>query len=383
MQPLSFSTIALIKILRTATAPASTLTTTASFKLTDGSNEGYGKQRTFGSLAWGCGAFVCGYLIDVYGMNSLFYYTYFFNFVSFFAFIFGIPNKNDTTTTNDGNNKSNGSIYKINSSSRQNSSDESDQFLPNTTDLIDKRNGEIIEHINNLQSSASKHKGTPALTLNGYIREIRRFLMDAPCRILLFNAFIYGIVMTVPDTFLFISLEKDFATSRTFAGLCTTTSIVACMPIFWHSERLIEHYGHYKMIFLAEVSCVVRLIAYALCPTGWPQSRYIILVIQLIHGVNFALFWSAIVDAMYKFSPKDLSASCMATLNIVYFSLSAAIGNVMWGVLYDMSGGVTTVYVTSALMLAISLGWFQGTETLITNSLTKINLENDAGQDSA
>ena len=385
MQPLSFSTIAWIKILRTATAPSSTLTTTASFKLTEGTNEGYGKQRTFGSLAWGCGAFVCGYLIDAYGMDSLFYYTYFFNLVSFFAFVFGIPNKNEISVSD--NMKSSNKIVS-NPSSRQNSKDayEIEPFLNNninnninnnsstlSIEMNDKRNGEIIEHINNLQSSStSKQKSSShssQLTLNGYLREIRRFLMDAPCRVLLCNAFMYGIVMTVPDTFLFISLEKDFGASRTFAGLCTTTSIIACMPIFWHSEQLITNYGHYKMILLAEMSCVLRLLAYALCPTGWPQSKYIILVIQLIHGVNFALFWSAIVDAMYKFAPKDLSASCMATLNIVYFTLSAAIGNIMWGVLYDISGGVITVYVISAIMLAISLYWFQGNEALITNSL--------------
>ena len=383
MQPLSFTTIALIKILRTATAPASTLTTTASFKLTDGSNEGYGQQRTFGSLAWGCGAFVCGYLIDSYGMNSLFYYTYFFNLVSFFAFVFGIPSKSDISTP-DSSIKANGNHKSSNtSSSRENSHDESDNFLSSSsTEMVDKRNEEIIEHINNIQGNTpSKNKSTQSqpLTLNGYIREIRRFLMDAPCRILLFNAFVYGVVMTVPDTFLFISLEKDFAASRTFAGLCTTTSIIACIPIFWHSERLIERYGHYKMIFFAEVSCVARLLGYALCPTGWPQSKYFILAIQIIHGVNFALFWSAIVDAMYKFAPKDLSASCMATLNIVYFNLSAAIGNLVWGILYDLSGGVTTVYVTSAIMLAICLAWFQRTEILITNSLT--NLEYKTGID--
>ena len=377
MQPLSFTTIALIKILRTATAPASTLTTTASFKLTDGSNEGYGKQRTFGSLAWGCGAFVCGYLIDSYGMNSLFYYTYFFNLVSFFAFVFGIPSKNDISTTDNSTNKTNGN-HKL-PSSRDNSNDESDNFLSsNSAEMLDKRNEEIIEHINSIQgNNPTKNKSlqSQTLTLNGYIREIRRFLMDAPCRILLFNAFVYGVVMTVPDTFLFISLEKDFAASRTFAGLCTTTSIIACMPIFWHSERLIERYGHYKMIFFAQISCIVRLLGYALCPTEWPESKYFILAIQLIHGVNFALFWSAIVDAMYKFAPKDLSASCMATLNIVYFTLSAAVGNLIWGILYDMSGGVTAVYVTSAIMLAICLTWFQQTEVLITNSLSKINVE--------
>ena len=45
----------------------------------------------FGSLAWGSGAFISGYLIDAYGMNTLFYYTYFFNIASFFFVVFVLP----------------------------------------------------------------------------------------------------------------------------------------------------------------------------------------------------------------------------------------------------------------------------------------------------
>ena len=39
-KPLTYNLIFLVKILRTTTAPSSTLTTTASFKLTEGTNEG-------------------------------------------------------------------------------------------------------------------------------------------------------------------------------------------------------------------------------------------------------------------------------------------------------------------------------------------------------
>ena len=39
-KPLTYNTILLVKVLRTATAPSNTLTTTASFKLTEGTKEG-------------------------------------------------------------------------------------------------------------------------------------------------------------------------------------------------------------------------------------------------------------------------------------------------------------------------------------------------------
>jgi hypothetical protein len=40
VKPLTYNTIFLVKVLRTTTAPSSTLTTTASFKLTEGTKEG-------------------------------------------------------------------------------------------------------------------------------------------------------------------------------------------------------------------------------------------------------------------------------------------------------------------------------------------------------
>ena len=43
-EPLTYKIIFIVKVLRTTTAPSATLTTTASFKLTEGTNEG--KQDT-------------------------------------------------------------------------------------------------------------------------------------------------------------------------------------------------------------------------------------------------------------------------------------------------------------------------------------------------
>ena len=49
-KPLTYNLIFIVKVLRTTTAPSSTLTTTASFKLTEGTNEGL-------TLRYSCNAF--------------------------------------------------------------------------------------------------------------------------------------------------------------------------------------------------------------------------------------------------------------------------------------------------------------------------------------
>jgi predicted MFS family arabinose efflux permease len=280
----------------------------------------------FGSLAWGSGAFISGILIDSYGMDSVFFYTYFFVMINFFCIMIGLPNKGTQKPT--------------------------------------------LSHSKSDEISQTVSMNTPMRNdLLSYISEMRQFFQSPPCRALLINIFGFGMAMTVPDTFLFISLEKDFHASRTYSGLCTATSIVACIPLFYYSESLLVKYGHFRMIMVAEYSCVIRLFLYSILPPSWPLSIYFILVVQMIHGLNFALLWSAAVDAMDKLSPSSLQTSCMAMLNVMFFTLSGACGNIIWGIVYDHSGNVVVVYWASAVCLIFFIVYFSFTQHIFMSSL--------------
>jgi PPP family 3-phenylpropionic acid transporter len=91
--PLTYNLIIIVKFVRTATAPMNTLTTIASLKLIEGSKEGYGEQRLYGSLAWGIGAFIVGVLIDQFGMNSMFAFTYLFQAIALGIVLKYLPGK--------------------------------------------------------------------------------------------------------------------------------------------------------------------------------------------------------------------------------------------------------------------------------------------------
>lgn len=88
--PLSFGTVLAVKVLRTFAAPTSTLTTTTTMALVEGSKQGYGEQRAFGSLGWGVGALLSGALIDLAGMDALFFYTYVLCGANFLIVYFGV-----------------------------------------------------------------------------------------------------------------------------------------------------------------------------------------------------------------------------------------------------------------------------------------------------
>ena len=348
--------------------------------------EGYGQQRMFGSLAWGGGAFIAGYLIDTYGMNALFYYTYLFNFTSLIFVIFILPTSTSTSTSTLNSNSN------VNSSANSNSTNSTPTnnhksgvrsliICPEEGGVPEKFTGlrckskssdsllEFLpkEHSANENSRYSIHK--ISRNFRQYFTGLFSYMSNAPCRAILFNSFLYGVVMTVPDTFLFVSLDVDFKASRTFSGMITSTSIIACLPLFWYSTSLIAKHGHYNLIFLAESSCVVRLLAYSLLSPTRKLSLYILPGIQLIHGLNFALYWSATVDAIYSLAPVELTTICIAALNVTYYTFGGAVGNILFGFVYDYYGGARCVYLCAVVLLLGTLGLLKSQQIIINNAL--------------
>ena len=291
-KPLTYNMILLVKVLRTTTAPSNTLTNTASFKLTEGSKEGYGQQRVFGSIAWGGGAFLAGYLIDMFGMDAVFFYTYFFNTITLFFIIFVLPSSSSSSSSSSSTRINISSattglhvedtegglllpdIERIHTKVGSNSSADNDilRGLKNRSRSRSCSNGGE-SHATRSSHNASKLKNAMVMA-NAYAKEVYMFLSHATCRALLVNAFLYGIVMTVPETFLYISLEEDFDASRTYSGIITTISVLGCIPLFWYSTYFIATYGHFNIIFMSECSCVLRLFAYALLSPKWRLSLY-------------------------------------------------------------------------------------------------------------
>jgi predicted MFS family arabinose efflux permease len=456
--PLTYGRVLFVKAIRTVTAPAATLTTAASFKLTEGTNEGYGRQRMFGSLAWGSGAFISGILIDAFGMTALFMYTYFFIAVNFVCVMYGMPSPtheqtptlsllmtsdnhghtspptpgqlkkegggqhtqnlslllhvsdSDSESTHSGTSRTSGGNNN-NSTSIENGHHLHSGHGPHTHSSHGSGNGSASSvsvgsyhrhvpaspHVQPLAAVVASHVPTPTHqhasashvyphppppgsftaklnsflscitmsmckisgSLSTYFADMRSFFSVATSRILLVNTFIYGLTMTIIDTFMYVSVEKDFGASRTFSGACTAASIISCLPVFYYSEYLLVRYGHFKLILVAEWACVVRLLLLSMLNPKRAFSQYFLLCIQLIHGLNFALFWSAAVDALFKLSPPGLTSSCLSTLNVMYFTLSGSAGNLLWGYVYNTLESLSVVYFLGAALLSCMLLVFQ------------------------
>jgi predicted MFS family arabinose efflux permease len=418
--PLTYNRVLFVKALRTITAPAATLTTAASFKLTEGTNEGYGRQRMFGSLAWGSGAFISGILIDSFGMTALFLYTYLFIAVNFCCVMYGMPasskpqlapgelhahasphtsplpghhqnlslslaiiDHDSEVGNNSIGSSGNGSVhssglrhvhvppspttYSPSTQSHHQQSHQQSHHHPTPSPPFPGING---VKVSNMFGYLSLSSSKICSSLATYFHDMKTFYSVSAARVLLLNTFVYGLVMTIIDTFMYVSLEKDFGASRTFSGACTAASILSCLPVFYYSEHLLVKHGHFRLIHIAQWTCVIRLLLLSMLNPTSPHSAYAILGIQLLHGLNFALFWSAAVDALFKLAPKGLTSSCLSTLNVMYFTLSGSAGNLLWGYIYSELGSMSLLYLGGAVVLSCMLLVFQLFEFSISSAPT-------------
>ena len=151
--------------------------------------------------------------------------------------------------------------------------------------------------------------------------------------------------MQVHDTFLYLLMERDFHASRTFSGLLTTVSVLSCLPLFWYADPLIKRYGHYSLIVVSEMTCLVRLWIVYMIPPHYDTVLVLVLCSQMLHGLTFALFWAAAVDLMSELSPPGMKNGCMASLNMLYYTVGGAIGSFGWGAVdTHFNGGMATMY---------------------------------------
>jgi predicted MFS family arabinose efflux permease len=402
--PLTFQVVVYVKLLRTFVSPIGTLTTTSALHLIRGSQQGFGEQRAFGSIAWGAGALCIGYFIDAYGMSSLFYYTYSLNIIMMIVILVAVPSKvsreshGSSVAQNSSSGLSRGILRddpmkEIGSKGDVLGSMEEAPHLMDTDRNGDHSNSDeedipllwddatgtwakivhddasrspryTIEYtaISGSSSgavSAMRERSAAAwMILRLHLVPYLRLMREPSLSPLLVNVFVYGTAMTVIDTFLYVGIEREFHVSRTFNGLMTAVSVLGAVPAFWYSDKTIKRHGHSLVLLGAQVVCAIRLVLSAAIWT-LPASTalLLLLLLQLSHSVCFALYWACVVDRVSSAAPSGILNGAVAMVSALYFTVGGAVGNVLWGGVYDSLGSMTGVFLLAGAGVAALVVW--------------------------
>jgi len=160
--------------------------------------------------------------------------------------------------------------------------------------------------------------------------------------------FIAGMGSGLILNYLFLYMEQ-LGASKTLMGLALTVGTLSELVVFSSSDRLLDRWGTRKLLMLALVALAVRSLAYALVQNPW-----LVLPIQLLHGLSFAALWAAGVAYAHKLAPAGLGATAQGLFAGVSMGVATATGAFIGGILYE-NVGLSLMYGWAGIGILVAL----------------------------
>lgn len=144
--------------------------------------------------------------------------------------------------------------------------------------------------------------------------------------------FAFGFGAGIVSSFLFVRLA-DVGGSATVLGLALTVGTVSELVMFRFSDRIVARVGAMVVLLIGIAALVVRLVL-----LGVLDGVGAILLLQLVHGVTFALPWTGAVTHALRTAPEDLMASAQSAVGLTFGGFAPALGGLVGGLLLGRHG---------------------------------------------
>jgi PPP family 3-phenylpropionic acid transporter len=184
-----------------------------------------------------------------------------------------------------------------------------------------------------------------------FFQGVRLLAKNRPLVIFLISVLFAGIASGIVHNYIFLFLA-DLGATETLMGLSQTVSTFSEIPIFFFSAWLLQRLGARGLLLLSLLAAVVRLFAYTLLPPVW-----LVLPINLLHGLTFSALWVAGVSYANEVAPKGLGATAQGLFTGMTMGLGSAGGALLGGLLYD-SLGPTAMFRVAASCVLVGLLFF-------------------------
>ncbi len=146
--------------------------------------------------------------------------------------------------------------------------------------------------------------------------------------------FVSGVGSGIVHNYLFLYMNA-LGSSTTLMGLALTVATLSELAVFSFSDRLLERWGTRTLLAVSVVAVIARLLVYSVVTVPW-----LVLFIQLLHGLTFSGRWAAGVAYAGKIAPAGMGATAQAVFSGVLLGLGGAVGGFTGGWLYESAGPV-------------------------------------------
>lgn len=175
-------------------------------------------------------------------------------------------------------------------------------------------------------------------------------------KVFFLNSAVVGAALALVESLLFVAMVRNMnGSTPLLAGASVFISVLFEIPIFRIAPTLINKYGTKRMLIVANLAWIVRSLGYASFSSAW-----IVLVLEILHGVTFGLFYSAAVHTCVEQCPPGMESTMQSLLDMTSH-IGSALGTVGGGYLFDWIGTSPTFLVFTAMTLASTAGvwrWF-------------------------
>jgi PPP family 3-phenylpropionic acid transporter len=123
---------------------------------------------------------------------------------------------------------------------------------------------------------------------------------------------------------------ESLGASNTLMGLSLTVSTMSEIPAMFFGDRLLQRFGARGLLIIAMTAISLRLVLYSITTAPW-----VVLVIQLIHGLTFAAIFLAGVSYADQIAPSGMKATTQGMFSGTLMGFGAGTGGLLGGILMD------------------------------------------------
>jgi PPP family 3-phenylpropionic acid transporter len=158
---------------------------------------------------------------------------------------------------------------------------------------------------------------------------IRKLFSDQSWMFFLAMVLIAGIGMATINNYLFVYMQS-LGASKTLMGVALTFATISEIPAMFFSDRLLRRFGARGMLIIAMTAIGLRLVCYSLTSQPW-----VVLIIQLSHGLTFAAIYTAGVHYAGQIAPPGMQATTQGMFAGTLMGFGSATGGFLGGLLLD------------------------------------------------
>ena len=169
---------------------------------------------------------------------------------------------------------------------------------------------------------------------NSYKREVVNIFKNMEFSFFIVTVVILGINFALGGGFLVLLLDQlhtPYAVMGVFFAVASLTEVM----IYPFSAKIKELIGGNFPCFIAAVfSYCLRFLLFS-----FTKNYLLILPIQLLHLIGYALFWSAVIEYSKEVVPRHIAATVSDIVVSLYYYFANVISNIVCGVLFQYVGG--------------------------------------------